>query len=408
MGALQDNVEVMLALNSGPVSLMLFTAKASTRMEAVVKQVEEYLERFIDFADLACILITHMDQEREWSEEQVTDTLNEHFGTIKVIFSGTSTTSSELCDSVNSQLATPRKFDIDSENFLLYFKICKKNLAIIRAIKKKVDEYKMDRHGWELQLGDWNEHEVRDQCFQFNTHMTARIPSLQAELSSEFEWDLATDKGAVTVDQQIGYVGYLAGQLRAELFSVRTILLNYHSNSEVTDLRKCPHCGEVWGKWEGCDGQTTCGERPAMRQEFRNNQQATFTFHPGSYVPGKSKYLVERTGQRQAAATNADGKGRGCGQTITWSTMSPVDSGTNKDGHTWTLADLNGTAPGGGMVVGAADVLPLPRGDDGVRGAGQITFDRLFEEAKLMAKSRSDDPSVCSRRKEMLLARAGA
>lgn len=262
----------------------------------------------------------------------------------------------------------------------------------------------MDVKGWQEQLGKWPATEVPDQCFQFNTHMTARIPTLQEQLSAEFDWDFATNKGpGEDVDQQLGYVGYLAGQLRAELFNVRTILLNYHSNSEVSNLRKCPHCGLIWGKWEGCDGQTTCGQRPSTAQEFRNGQQASFTFHPDSYVPGQSEYRVVRTGHRRAAATQSSRSGMGCGATITWSSMAPVTQGTNADGDAWSLAELNGTAPGGGMVVGAADVCSLPRGADGAPGAGQITFDRLFEAAKAKAKMSVADPSAARSRAAMML-----
>jgi hypothetical protein len=27
-------------------------------------------------------------------------------------------------------------------------------------------------------------------------------------------------------------------------------------------FKRCPHCNEVWVKVEGCDGETTCGNRP--------------------------------------------------------------------------------------------------------------------------------------------------
>jgi hypothetical protein len=32
-------------------------------------------------------------------------------------------------------------------------------------------------------------------------------------------------------------------------------------------LRECPHCGEVWLKVEGCDGEVCCGHFPEKRND---------------------------------------------------------------------------------------------------------------------------------------------
>ena len=83
----------------------------------------------------------------------------------------------------------------------------------------------------------------------------------------------------------------------------------------VNDLRKCPHCGEVWakiGKKEiyfdiiyilsfigfptivGCDGDTRCGNSPVNTGEFRNNGvMATFNFQVDGYsIIVSTKYLL--------------------------------------------------------------------------------------------------------------------
>ena len=58
-------------------------------------------------------------------------------------------------------------------------------------------------------------------------------------------------------------------------------------------IRRCPHCGEIWMKVEGCDGQTRCGERgwengwadsietktmklPTVRYEFKFTEDLKF------------------------------------------------------------------------------------------------------------------------------------
>ncbi len=70
-------------------------------------------------------------------------------------------------------------------------------------------------------------------------------------------------------------------QLRMILFDVRTEALAYQSSHGVSQLRKCPHCGLIWTKIEGCDGATRCGERPSIGFDVRDPNYgilATFTF----------------------------------------------------------------------------------------------------------------------------------
>jgi len=110
---MQDNLQVAMALNQGPVSLMLITTKADNRLEEVVEHVEKYIERFIDFVEVICILVTCMDQPgRQWSEKDCRDILSDQFGLNKVIFSGLDTSGEQLIQSVRAELVEPRTFDV--------------------------------------------------------------------------------------------------------------------------------------------------------------------------------------------------------------------------------------------------------------------------------------------------------
>lgn len=371
---LADNIEVAMALNQGPVSLLLCTTKADVRLESVVEQVEKYVERFIDFSDIICIMVTHMDVGgHQWTQEECRRALKDQYEITKVVFTGKATDGDELVQRVRAECVTiPRDFSIDSENFLQYFRLGAKKMSIIKAIKASVDKYKKDVKTFQDQLNRWPEQKRADQVFQFNTFMTNEIASEQEALASKFNWDFASPVDNVSVEQQCGYVAHMASQMRAELFAVRTVLAAYHAEAGVSVLRKCPHagCGIVWGKWEGCEGATTCGNRPSMAKEYRNGVFIGFTF-----VRNGGLQVSETPGVR-AQESSKTGRGRGCGGTITWSAMEPVTSGPE-----WTMADINGHNTSAGIVV--SNVPSLTR-------KGQVSFDQLYTDALQKARGYSD------------------
>merc|ERR1712072_1641836 len=92
-----------------------------------------------------------------------------------------------------------------------------------------------------------------------------------------------------------GHIANLTNQLRAVLFDIRTMALAYQNDAGISQPRKCPHCGEVWAKLEGCNGGTTCGNRMDS-PESRFNTMASYTFN----FDGK-KLTVSKTGNRDVA-----------------------------------------------------------------------------------------------------------
>ena len=91
----------------------------------------------------------------------------------------------------------------------------------------------------------------------------------------------------------------------------------------MNEVRRCPHCGLVWTKIEGCNGNTICGERPTSGNDARNPsflEMATFGF---DFRNGPLR--IWKSGSRQAQRIQS-GSGRrvGCGRTINWSNMASV------------------------------------------------------------------------------------
>ena len=84
-----------------PVWKILVTVKADTRIENVIKAVNEYSEHFLDMdEDVLGVLVTHMDQV-EWTPEACTKEISEQLGIVDVVFSSRSSSSVALLRDVH-------------------------------------------------------------------------------------------------------------------------------------------------------------------------------------------------------------------------------------------------------------------------------------------------------------------
>lgn len=174
-----------------------------------------------------------------------------------------------------------------------------------------------------------------------------------AEMVNAAKFDIFSNMEEFSEEQQnllYGKVG-VPLSLRLQAFTETTNkLLSY----DVTDMsnpnniyKKCPHCGAVWVKTEGCDGGTICGNIPTASCARKVPLEPEFVEEQGRWILMFRHNSIRRT----AAATwswflNANpfehtrtvNKGAGtshrqrtdaiiesgCGNSITWSTMIPV------------------------------------------------------------------------------------
>ena len=122
---------------------------------------------------------------------------------------------------------------------------------------------------------------------------------------------------------EAAHIANMTSQLREVLRDVRIEAAKYNKDV-ATNLKKCPECGEIWSKIEGCDGATTCGNRPyEQRNDNWSKEMSAFSF---TWDSAKEKLSISKLGQKRRVRTAASKKLKvaGCGRTIEWSKMQPV------------------------------------------------------------------------------------
>ena len=164
----------------------------------------------------------------------------------------------------------------------------------------------------------------------------------QIRLSDQFSFSF----DGAEAENEAAHISNMTNNMLPDLRAIRIEALAYQSNHGVTCLRKCPHCGQVWTKVEGCGGTTTCGAMPSKSLDVRDDSftvMATFTF---AWDELTEKLTITQSGLKSAQIQGEAESGAGCGRSIDWSAMATVQLPSEFDS---TLA-----------VVKTSDVSILP------------------------------------------------
>jgi len=309
------NMWIAEAMNFRPVSLVLNIVKADTRIDNVVEQVTEYAEGFGELPiELFAVCITHMDKVN-WTRERFAQLLHDQTGIADVVFSEMSTPGESLTADILNICKHPQDITVDSENFLKMFKINDKNIKILRSVKKEIADFETMRQEFYHAKDNFSPAEQIDLFFEFQAWLNNEIIEAQKRVSGSNSFEFAGKK----IANEAGHIANMTNKVKAILLDVRTQCLGYQADSGVSDLRRCPHCGLVWAKLEGCDGDTTCGNLMQSR-ENRYGQLATFSFQ---FQNGHLNILKSGTKPVEPSKSSQQ-RGVGCGKTINWKQMAPV------------------------------------------------------------------------------------
>jgi len=347
----EHNVNVAHALNHRPVSCILIVVRALPRLESVVEKVSNLTFKFLPEdlpEELVSVCVTHMD-EVKWDKDLLVQTLDEHTGITHAVTSSLNTIGKDLqADILKVCVSNPVSLTIDSDLFLKLFDFSKSHGKVLRDVNREKNKFERVKRQFFENRGQacWSENDKRDMTFEFQAWMLEEITQAQKRVSEKnnFTFD------GPEVECQAGHIANMTNQLRKILYDVRIDAMKYHKNLD-SGFRKCPHCSTIWAKVEGCDGETTCGNRVSRKwDDWSGGITANFAFvwdmkytrlhvkkRQLDDVDGQSDNVDEKLDDREKQLKERinkqrnwrnikwdQGNARGCGKTITWSGMAPV------------------------------------------------------------------------------------
>ena len=292
-------------------------------MGEVVTKITEYADRFISLPlDSVGVIVTNMDKHREWTEKEFTAECIKSLEIKDVVFTSIDKSGYDLLQDI-LDICCPKPYDlkVDGEKFLRMFKFNDSKRKIVGVTSEIKDRFITYKDQFDLELKNYSEKERVDLFFEFKAFIMLEVEAAKKEMSEKLGFDFMGEDKFL----QAGHLANMVNQIRGVIYDVRMESLQYQSNHGASNLRKCPHCGMVWAKVEGCEGQTKCGSMPSTHYDVRPDfvRMATFTFN---IVRGK--LTISRHGERSIAdkkeQTGVAGS-VGCGQSINWRDMKRVE-----------------------------------------------------------------------------------
>ena len=321
---LQHNVWIAGAFNFRPVSKVFIVVRAETRIDSVIDDVRKYADSFLELpTELIGVLVTHMDVV-EWTEMRFSSAVSEDLGIDSVVYSAHATTGDKLLRDILATCNERHNLTVDDENFLKLFKIHNHQQRILKHASDEVSQFREKKRAFGIEREKYGEKDQVDLVFEFQAYMTDEITRAQQRMSEKCGFTFFGDKAA----NEAGHIANMVNQLRVALYDIRTECLKYQSDQSASELRKCPHCGHVWEKVEGCDGETTCGNRPSTVNDMRKPEYAVLNTY--TFIWSGGSLRIEKSGEKKVSSNmdpNSRGKdsGAGCGKPITWKLMPKAD-----------------------------------------------------------------------------------
>ncbi|XP_068751447.1 uncharacterized protein [Montipora capricornis] len=315
---LEHNVEIASALNFAPVSRIFIVVKAETRIDSVVDNARKYADRFLQLPmDVVGVLVTHMDMV-DWTEKDFTPIIDNELGIDTVVFSWINTNRETLKKSILKTCTQKYNLTVNGENFFKLFKIHNNHRKILKSTSDEVKKFSDKKRAFDEERKAFSGKDLVDLVFEFQAYMTDEIVEAQKRMSKTNNFTFEGDGAA----NEAGHVANMVNQLRMVLYDIRTECLGYQSEHGVSELRKCPHCGLIWTKVEGCEGDTTCGNRPNNVNDLRDPSYAqlgTFSFR---WLDGRLR--ITKVSHKTVKSERSSRPQFGCGKSINWKQMATV------------------------------------------------------------------------------------
>ena len=313
---LEHNVQIAAAINFRHVSRIFIVVKAETRIDTVVDNVRKYADCFLELPmDVVGVLVTHMDVV-DWREIDFTPRIKDELGIATVVFSCIITDHQTLKKSILKTCTGTHNLTVNDENFFKLFKIHNYHRKILQSTSDEVKKFSDKKRAFDEARKAFSGKDVIDLAFQFQAYMTDEIVEAQKRMSEKNNFTFSGDGAA----NEAGHVANMVNQLRVILYDLRTECLGYESNHGVYELRKCPHCGLIWTKEEGCEGDTTCGNQPNAVNDLNDSSYTDLDNFSLRWL-GDGQLHITKVNKK---IERRSGTYFGCGRSINWKEMLPV------------------------------------------------------------------------------------
>eukprot|EP00111_Clytia_hemisphaerica_P016132 TCONS_00047724-protein len=241
-------------------------------MDQTISEIKQYSDRFVELPDdLVGVMVTHMDIDKEWSKEDITEILVDDYELPDIVFSHQQKKGNDLCQDILKICDTSYLIDVGSSLFSQLFSFRESNRKILKVTNDFVKRFKLLKESFNNERTAF---EGREQliihCEFWALFQSYLIVMAKEEMKNELDFDYNVTEG----DLQQGYVVNMTNQIEAVMDDIRLYIQRHQSRK--ASVRCCSHCGKTWNNAD----VETCGM--SNQGNLNNNvtpwAMANFTF----------------------------------------------------------------------------------------------------------------------------------
>eukprot|EP00026_Physarum_polycephalum_P007742 Phypoly_transcript_07808.p1 GENE.Phypoly_transcript_07808~~Phypoly_transcript_07808.p1 ORF type:complete len:460 (+),score=62.87 Phypoly_transcript_07808:80-1459(+) len=319
---LHHALSIRNALNRQEVHAIVVVVKFE-RAGVMLRHISDVFESFGDYTSHLCVVVTHWDKIQKKGEDRVkkeTKDIKDSFanaGITKVIYVGKNTQPKDLCTQLVAHCSpSPAVIKIAKSQIYKKFDLSPPNMLLDQKLKTAEAEFSVLAENMK-NLMQSPPAEDRDSFFH---SCMVSISTFAEEACYKF-----VKENGKTMTEMDSYAAYMKLKKKVaiivkalrELAQEKMSFSLLDADDPRNRFRKCPFCGTIWIKVEGCDGSTTCGNIPEQKDVF-TKPTGTFTFTYN--VRGMLVYSYNKMANLQAVKSlfKKGVKGVGCGNDIVW------------------------------------------------------------------------------------------
>lgn len=262
------------ALTGTPINSIFCVIKYDNRFDRTLQDYSKLLLPVEKYSRKIVVMISHMDlsRNREIDEEEIRKVFNDEYNFSNLIFYSDNDEPSVIADRMHSYASKMRNesLEISDTEFNLNFNLYQMRAKINVQYHVFLVKTKQIQEDYTNLIKDAKSNELNvDEKDEF-LHMC--IVSFKNELESLT--DEFIQKHGSDMQELDGY-GFLIMMQKEKIklcneFTKHVSIMMSYSLLDSSDprnlIKRCPHCKEIWFKVVGCDGETTCGNRPTDKR----------------------------------------------------------------------------------------------------------------------------------------------
>jgi len=256
---LHHALNLLGALRYRPITSILVICSMKDRIDGLIESLTHLIDSFYeDFESIIAVIVTKHDLYSHISKEEIQEALREQ--SIKnIMVTEKSTTKSELLEFLNGLTTNVAvEVNIESKELTSYFNLADADLKLRVKYNKYVKHYKEMAESGIKHLDTLDMTKKMDFAFSFKAMMYDLIPELQMQFVKETGSDPTEEKALLwTIEMK--------KDMKRQLLVIRLKCKEYIYSDDKSTYRKCPFCQNVWVLAQGCEGSTTCGSIPSLR-----------------------------------------------------------------------------------------------------------------------------------------------